>query len=114
MLENLPEAAKMIGSSGLFMMAAANGPQTVNKTRILEAVITAIVVGVLVSYSAIYVALPVIKEQIDQLRNESKETRQLIKDIKQELDMRGARRDATEAALKAEIVKMQIEQARRH
>ena len=114
MLEKLPEAISMIGSSGVFMMAAANGHQSINKIRILEAVITAVIVGVLVSYTAIYVALPVIKEQIEQLRAESKDTRQLIRDIKNELALRSARRDASESQMRAEIVKMQIEQAKRH
>lgn len=103
----------MVGSSGLFMMAAANGGQTVNKVRILEAVITAVVVGVLVSYSAIYVALPVINQKIEEINRRQGEQLQYIRDIKVELDLRSAKRDATEAELRAEIVKLQIEQAKR-
>ena len=103
----------MLASSGLFMMATANGVQHINKTRIFEAIITAVVVGVLVSYSAVYVALPVINEKIEQINRRQSEQLQYIRDIKLELDARAAKRDATEAELKAEIVKLQIEQARR-
>jgi len=95
------------------MLAASVGPQTVNKTRVVEAIITAVVVGVIVAYAGMYVALPVLKEQIDQLRISHAETKQLIRDIKTELDLRGEKRDAIQAQTEAKILQLQIEQAKR-
>lgn len=105
-------AGNVIASALPFMVMSA-APQTVNKTRVVEAVITAIIVGVIVAYAGMYVALPVIQERLDTLRRDSAETRQLIRDIKMELEARAIQRDLEMAKMKADLVSLQIEVARR-
>lgn len=106
-------AAGKVISSALPFMVIASGPQTVNKTRVIEAVITALIVGVVVAYAGIYVALPVLQERLDTLKRDAQETRQLIRDIKQELEQRAMQRDIDMNKLRAELVQIQIDQARR-
>jgi hypothetical protein len=106
-------AVKVFSDAMPFMLMAGVGPQTVNKTRVVEAVITAVVVGIIVAYAGMYVALPVIKEQIEQLKSGQTETRQLIRDIKADLDMRGARRDALQTQTETKLIQLQIEMAKK-
>lgn len=105
-------AGQVISSAIPFMVMTA-GPQTVNKTRIIEAVITALVVGVVVAYAGVYVALPVLQERLDTMKRDAAETRQLIREIKEDLDQRALRRDVEMAKMRAEIVQIQIELAKR-
>jgi len=81
MLENLPEAARMIGTSGIFMMATANGVQHINKTRIIEAVIIAGIIGA----GGYFIALPALQEKIAQIQGSITEVKEDIKEIKRDL-----------------------------
>lgn len=81
MLERLPEAVSMLGSSGIFMMATANGVQHINKTRIIEAVI----IAAIISAMGYFIALPVLQEKTSQIQNAIIEMKQDIKEIKQDL-----------------------------
>lgn len=98
MLENLPEAAKMVGSGGLFMMAAANGSQSINKTRILEA----IVIAAILSAGGYFIALPVLQEKIAAIEGAIVEVKQSVKEIR-----------ADQAEIKRDLTRVQIEQAKR-
>lgn len=104
---------KMLEPISIPFLLAVNGDTKVNKTRVVEAVVIAIVVGAIMAYAGMYVALPVIKEQIEQINRRQTEQTQFIRDIKQELDLRAARRDQREAEMNTKITQVQIEMARR-
>ena len=97
-----------------FLLAGMAGaaPQ-INKNRLIEGAIMAAVSGIVIAMVGYFVAFPVMQEQMMQVRREAHETRQLIRDIKQELESRSARRDAREAALEAKVIALQIENAKR-
>lgn len=99
MLDNLPEAAKVIGSSGIFMMASANGVQHINKTRIIEAVIIAAILGA----AGYFLALPVLQQKIEQIQGSIAEVKETIKEVR-----------ADQAEIKRDLTRVQIEQAKRH
>jgi len=98
MLENLPEAAKMVGSGGLFMMAAANGTQIINKTRIIEAV----VIAAIISAGGYFIALPVLQEKIAVIQGSIAEVKETIREVR-----------ADQAEIKRDLTRVQIEQAKR-
>ena len=104
---------RMLEPMSIPFLLAVNGDPRVNKTRVIEAVVIAVVVGAIMAYAGMYVALPVIKEQIEHINRRQNEQMQYIRDIKQELDLRSARRDATEAQLSQRITNVQVEVARR-
>jgi hypothetical protein len=95
-----------------FMLAGVAATQ-VNKTRIVEAVVIAAISGGIIAMAGYYVAFPVLQEQVAQMRREGLETRQLIREIRDDINVRGVRRDAKEALIEAKIVQLQIEMARR-
>ena len=104
---------KVLSDTLPFMLMATTTEQTINKTRVIEAIITAILVGVIVAYAGMYVALPVLKEQIDQLRVSQADTKQLIKDMREDMERRALKRDALQAMTEAKITQLQIELAKR-
>jgi len=104
---------KVLSDTLPFMLMATSTPQTVNKTRIIEAVITAVVVGICVAYTGMYVALPVLKEQIDQLRLAQTDTKQLIKEMRDDMERRAAKRDTWQTLTEAKITQLQIDTAKR-
>ena len=63
------------------MMAAANGVQQINKTRIIEAVI----IAAIISAGGYFIALPVLQEKTSQIQNAISEIKQDIKEMKQDL-----------------------------
>ena len=97
---------------GMPFMLAMSANNKVNKTRLIESVITAIVSGSLIVMAGYYVAFPVLQEQVAQMRREGLETRQLIKDIQTDLQARSIRRDATEVELRNKIADLQVQIAR--
>ena len=99
-------------SSMPFMLMVAGSPQ-VNKTRMWEAVISAVVSGAVIAAASYLYAFPVLQEQVAQMRRDGQETRQLIRDLQVSNDVRDAKRDAIQAALEAKIVQLQIEAAKR-
>ena len=97
---------------GIPFMLAMSSNNKVNKTRLIESVITALVSGGLISMAGYYVAFPVLQEQVSQMRREGLETRQLIKDIQTDLQARSIRHDATEVELRNKIADLQVQIAR--
>ncbi len=100
-----------------FMMAVAGPALTgseVNKMRVLEAVIIAVVSGFVIAMAGYYVAFPVMQEQVAQMRREGLETRQLIREIREESNASSLRRDAKEALVEAKLIQLQIELAKMH
>lgn len=93
-------------------MLAMSSNNKVNKTRLIESVITALVSGGLISMAGYYVAFPVLQEQVSEMRREGLETRQLIKDIQTDLQARSLRRDATEVELRNKIADLQVQIAK--
>lgn len=81
------------------MMAAANGVQQINKTRIIEAIIIASIIGA----GGYFIALPVLQEKIAQIQGSISEVKETIKEIR-----------ADQAEIKRDLTKVQIEQAKKH
>lgn len=94
-------------------MLAMTANNNVNKTRLIESVITAVISGGLISMAGYYVAFPVLQEQVAQMRREGLETRQLIKDIQTDLQARSIRRDATEVEIRNKIADLQVQIAKK-
>lgn len=92
-------------------MLAMTANNKVNKTRLIESVITAVISGALIAMAGYYVAFPVLQEQVLQMRREGIETRQLIRDIQTDLTASSLRRDATELELRNKISELQVKMA---
>ena len=92
-------------------MLAMTANNKVNKTRLIESVITAVISGALIAMAGYYVAFPVLQEQVLQMRREGIETRQLIRDIQNDLTAMSLRRDATELELRNKISELQVKMA---
>lgn len=98
---------------GIPFMLAMSANNKVNKTRLIESVITAVISGALIAMAGYYVAFPVLQEQVSQMRREGLETRQLIRDIQADLQARSLRRDITEVELRNKIADLQVQMARK-
>lgn len=98
---------------GIPFMLAMSSNNKVNKTRLIESVITALVSGWIIAMAGYYVAFPVLQEQVAQMRREGLETRQLIKDIQTDLQARSIRRDATEVEIRNKIADLQVQIAKK-
>lgn len=92
-------------------MLAMSANNKVNKTRLIESVITAVISGGLIAMAGYYVAFPVLQEQVAQMRREGIETRQLIRDIQIDLTAMSLRRDAAELDLRNKISELQVKMA---
>lgn len=98
---------------GIPFMLAMSANNKVNKTRLIESVITAVISGGLIAMAGYYVAFPVLQEQVAQMRREGIETRQLIKDIQTDLQATSIRRDATEVEIRNKIADLQVQIAKK-
>lgn len=98
---------------GIPFMLAMSANNKVNKTRLIESVITAVMSSGLIAMAGYYVAFPVLQEQVAQMRREGLETRQLIKDIQTDLQARSIRRDATEVEIRNKIADLQVQIAKK-
>lgn len=94
-------------------MLAMTANNRVNKTRLIESVITAVISGALIAMAGYYVAFPVLQEQVLQMRREGIETRQLIRDIQNDLTARSLRRDQTEVEFRNKIADLQVQIAKK-
>lgn len=106
------EAARVLTSAIPFMVLSNGRPQEINKTRLWESVIQSVLVAAVVGMGGYFIAFPALKGQVEAMAKESEATRELIKEIKRDIDIRAARRDAMDAAQDARIVQIQIEMAR--
>lgn len=98
---------------GIPFMLAMSANNKVNKTRLIESVITAVISGALIAMAGYYVAFPVLQEQVLQMRREGIETRQLIRDIQNDLTARSLRRDQTEVEFRNKIADLQVQIAKK-
>lgn len=94
-------------------MLAMTANNRVNKTRIIESVITAAISGAIIAIAGFYYAFPVLQEQVSQMRREGLETRQLIRDIQSDLNARSLRRDQTEVEFRNKIADLQVQIAKK-
>lgn len=67
-----------------FMIAGAAG-MSVNKTRLAESVITAVVSGGVIAVGGYFVALPVLQEQMNGVRSQIVEVKADIREIKADI-----------------------------
>lgn len=98
-----------------FMAAAVpvGMPRQINRTRLIEAVITAMVSGAMISAMGYYLAFPVLQEQVNQIKREVVDTREILKEYRREREVITMKRDAQHAAAEAKIVQLQIELAKK-
>jgi len=98
---------------GIPFLLATGASKQVNKTRIIESVITAAVSGGLIAWTGYVIAFPVLQEQVAQMRREGLETRQMIKEIQADLQAKLNRRDQVEVEFRNKIAELQVQIARR-
>jgi len=98
---------------GIPFLLATGASKQVNKTRIIESVITAAISGAIIAIAGFYYAFPVLQEQVLQMRREGLETRQLIRDIQSDLNAMSLRRDQTEVELRNKIADLQVQIAKK-
>ena len=68
MLE-IPGVNNLMSSSIPFMLVAGSTPQ-VNRTRLIEAAITAVISGAVIALAGDFIAFPVLQEQVSQIRRD--------------------------------------------
>lgn len=112
---SMVESVKTIGSSFPFMLAVGADPR-VNKTRLLEAGIQAVVVGVLVAGLGYFVAFPVLQNQVANIaaRQDAQyiQIMQTLMEYKRERELLVNRRDAQVSAHQDKIERLQSDVAR--
>lgn len=107
MLE-LPVAGKV----GIPFMIAGVTAARLNSTRMMEAVVIAMVSSGLMAAGGYFIALPVLQEQVGTIRRDIAETKDTIKDIKRYQDVRREYRDIQAERLEAKIAAIQVEMAK--
>lgn len=101
----------LVGKGVPFMIAGIVAAK-VDSQRITEAVIIAVVSSCMMAVFGYFIALPVLQEQVGQVKREMAEMKQDIKGVRDTIDVRSNRRDGREALVEAKIVQLQIEMAR--
>lgn len=97
-------AGQVITSALPFMIMSA-APQTVNKTRVVEAIVIASISGAFIAFVGMYVALPVLMEKLDGIRRDVARLEQTVKEDRVD-------RDRDMEKLKVEITQIKVDQAR--
>ena len=112
-LNTIGEASKVFP----FLLAAGSDTR-IDKTRMLEALIQAIIIGALVAAAGYYVAFPVLQKQVEYIAQRQEEQYQRLigqlQEYRREREIITLRRDAQYQAQEEKIVSMQIELAKRH
>ena len=67
-----------------FMLAAGASTQ-INKTRIAESVVIALIVGVIMTMAGKYIALPVLEDRLAHFIKEGEATRQKVEQLQEKL-----------------------------
>jgi hypothetical protein len=98
-------SAGQVISSALPFMVMTAVPQTVNKTRVIEAIVIASISGAFIAFVGMYVALPVLMEKIDNIRRDIARVEQTVKDDRVDSNM-------VIEKLKADISQIKVDQAR--
>lgn len=104
---------EVIALAAPFMVISTGTPQEINKTKLIESAIQAVVVGAFVAAMGYFIAFPVLQEKVEQIRREGLETRSLLREIKTEMDTRAGRRDSWDAAQDARLRQVELDIARR-
>ena len=109
------ESAKTISSSFPFMLAVGADPR-VNKTRMFEAAIQAVVVGLIVAGLGYFVAFPVLQNQVANIAERQNaqyiQIMQTLQEYKRERELLTNRRDVQYMVHQDKIEKLQAEVAR--
>lgn len=101
----------VIGKSLPFMIAGVTATK-LDSGRVMEAVIIAVVSSCMMAGFGYFIAFPVLQEQVGQVKRDIAEMKHDIRDVRDSVDIRSARRDGREALMDAKIVQLQIELAR--
>ena len=105
----------VLGKVGIpFMMAVVAGaaPVKLDKTRVMEAVIIAIIAGTIIAMTGYYVALPVLQSEVAHIRRDVSEMKNSIHDVKRYQEVRREYRDIQQERMEAKIAALQVEMAR--
>jgi len=100
-----------------FLIAGAMQKNEINKTRIVEAVITALVSGCVIAIAGKYIALPILEERVSQIKVEVVELkadlRQAVNENKQYQAERRSIRDSQQIQHDTRLRQIEIELAKR-
>jgi len=110
-----PDNIKAIGNSIPFMLAAGSDPR-INKTRMMEALIQALVIGAIVASAGYYIAFPVLQNEVANIRRDVSDTKEAMKEAVREIktyqEGRRTLRDSQQERTDARINQIQIDIAR--
>jgi hypothetical protein len=113
------EPLQMVGEAtklGLPFMLTAGASDKINKTRMMEAVIQALVIGALMAGAGYYVAFPVLQKQVEHIAQRQQDQYMhligILNEYKREREQITTKRDAQYYAQEAKIVALQIELAK--
>lgn len=98
------------------LMAGSPAAVAVNKTRLVEAGITAITTGLMISAAGYYVAFPVLQNQVQNIANkQSEQNAQLLetlREYKREREVLLTKRDVEMARVNAQLLEIQLKLAK--
>ena len=112
------EPIGMLDHTTIPFMLAMGSPAAVhvNKTRLFEAGITAVITGLMISAAGYYVAFPVLQNQVQNIANRQVEQNnqllETLREYKREREMLLAKRDIEMAKLQSQLLDVQLKIAR--
>mgnify|MGYP001581071566 CR=1 FL=1 len=71
--------------SGLPFILAAGAPKQLDKTRIAEAVVIALIVGAIMAMAGKYIALPVLEDKLTRVIKDGEFTRDKVEKLQEKL-----------------------------
>lgn len=100
------------GKIGIPFMIAGITTAKLNSTRLMEAVVIAIVSSMMMAGFGYFVAFPVLQEQVLQIRRDISDTKDAMKGVKEYQESRRQLRDLQQQQVDAKIAQLQVEIAR--
>jgi hypothetical protein len=98
------------------LMAGSPTAVQINRTRVIEAGITAVITGMMISAAGYYVAFPVLQNQVSNIafrqNEQNAQVLEILKEFKHDRQVIDAKRDAEIARLQAQLLEVQLKLAR--
>jgi len=106
------EASKL----GVPFMLAMGQSKDINKTRLIEAVIYALISGIVMSAMGYYIAFPVLQKEVATIQRDVASTNETMKsalrEMKEYQELRRQYRDLEQQKTDAKLTQIQVEMAR--
>ncbi len=97
-----------------FMLAAVGAtPAQINKTRLIESFITAVVSGAVIALAGYLFAIPVLEEKLLQVRKEVVEVKESVSGLRLEVKENRVRTDLDARETQNRIQRVELDAARR-